>query len=185
MKNKIFAGREKELVIGIIFTVAVVIVSATIAMLGMVTPPSKTTDQVANRTKDHAESKNVTEIPAEIQHLIEKCEKRVGRWTIGGEKEIRLFVGEFTPENQQLQGKTIDGWTINVIDLTAEIERLVERPELQICGWTTAGDNLIQLFVYNLTPENQQLFGNKTIIDGWTIFVYESPKPPMGNETGG
>lgn len=70
MKIKLFAGREKALVIGIIFMVAVTIVGVTIVIFGTVTPP--TTNQEENRTQDQAESKNVTEITAEIQRLEKK-----------------------------------------------------------------------------------------------------------------
>jgi hypothetical protein len=44
------------------------------------------------------------------------------------------------------------------------------------------GTKRVDIFVGNLTPENQQLHG--TMIDGWEIYVWKSQVPPERNETG-
>jgi hypothetical protein len=62
--------------------------------------------------------------------------------------------------------------------LKSEIARLKAQPELRISGTAihrTQKD--VILWVYERTPENQQLHG--TMIDGWMIIVAESPKPSV------
>jgi len=71
----------------------------------------------------------------ELKRQREELEVKIMRWheepemQIAGEvislsrKEVVLFVHNYTPENQRLHNKTIDGWDIRVTkDLTAEEE---------------------------------------------------------------
>ena len=67
MKTKTFAGSEKALIIGIIFTVAVVI--ACIAMLGMVTPPG--TPPKGNETEKEVNYSNFTSLLEDFNDLPE------------------------------------------------------------------------------------------------------------------
>ncbi|MCW7079345.1 MAG: hypothetical protein OCU22_09520 [Canidatus Methanoxibalbensis ujae] len=107
------------------------------------------------------------------------------------EKRVDIFVYKLTPENERLNGKVINGWTMNIREdvefkreeekLNAELERLKEKPEMQIAAWSYGWDPRtgckdIEIYVYNLTPENQQLHGR--MIDGWKVYVYKSLLPP-------
>ncbi len=67
MKTKTFSGSEKALIIGIIFTVAVVI--ACIAMLGMVTPPG--TPPKGNETEKEVNYSNFTALLEDFDDLPE------------------------------------------------------------------------------------------------------------------
>ncbi len=73
----------------------------------------------------------------ELKRQREEIEAKIMRWReepemqIAGEvisfslsrKKVVLFVYNYTPENQRLHNKTIDGWDIRVTkDLTAEEE---------------------------------------------------------------
>ncbi len=118
----------------------------------------------------------------------------VTRWSVEKtKKRINIFVYELTPEREQFNGKVISGWTINVTydaeyrreeeKLNAELERLKEKPEMEIGGWVYGiddpriGNKRVDIFVGNLTPENQQLRGTR--INGWEVYgVYKSVVPP-------
>ena len=83
------------------------------------------------------------------------------------------FGREGGTENWTDTGDTIDeefAW------IRSEIDRLKKKPELQI-GATAIhrAEKTVVLWVYERTPENQQLHG--TMIDGWKIIVAESPEP--------
>ena len=62
--------------------------------------------------------------------------------------------------------------------IKSEIARLKAQPELRISGTAIhRTQKEVILWVYERTPENQQLHGTK--IDGWTIIVAESSKPSV------
>ena len=62
--------------------------------------------------------------------------------------------------------------------IRSEILKLKENPELQIAAYEIdRGIRRVTLWVYERTPDNQQL--HRTIIDGWEIIVAESPKPSV------
>lgn len=65
-----------------------------------------------------------------------------------------------------------------ILYLKSEIARLKAQPELRIGGTAIhRTQKEVILWVYERTPENQQLHG--TMIDGWKIIVAESPKPSV------
>ena len=181
--KKAFAGKRKVLIIGTVFAIAIV---GIIAIL-MVKQPNET----GKRAED-TEHELPAEIQSEIERLLLEPEMHITRWSVNtAEKRVDIFVYKLTPENERLNGKIIDGWTMNISEdiefkrevekLDAELERLKEKPEMEICGWMYGWDPRtgykdVEIFVYNLTPENQQLHG-KTI-DGWKVHVYKSLLPP-------
>jgi hypothetical protein len=62
--------------------------------------------------------------------------------------------------------------------IKSEIARLKAQPELRISGTAIhRTQKEVILWVYERTPENQQLHGR--MIDGWMIIVAESPKPSV------
>ena len=65
-----------------------------------------------------------------------------------------------------------------ILFIKSEIARLKEQPELRIAGTAIhRTQKQVILWVYERTPENQQL--HHTMIDGWEIIVAESPKPSV------
>lgn len=186
--KKAFAGKRKVLVIGTVFAIAIVSI---IAIL-MVKQPNET-----GKRAEPTENELPPEVKSEIEHLFLEPEAIVrtdiSRWSVDtAEKRIDIFVWKLTPENEQLHGKVINGWTINITydaelmkeieKRNAELERLKEIPEMQIAAWSgginpRTGYKDVEIFVYNLTPENQQLRGK--MIDGWKVRgVYKSLVPP-------
>ncbi len=185
--NKAFAGKRKVLIIGTVFAIAIVSI---IAIL-MVKQP--------NEIRERAENTE-NELPAEIKPEIERLiELGVTRWSVDRtKKRVDIFVSKLTPEREHFNGKVINGWTINVTydaeymreaeKINAELERLKEKPEMQIGGWgygiddPRTGNKRVDIMVGNLTPENQQLHGK--MIDGWEVYVWQSQVPPEVEETG-
>lgn len=184
MKAKIFAGRRKVLIIGILFAVTVTVVYAAISMLGMVTPMSKTGEEAEPKNRYSGLPDGVK---FEIQRLLLDRNVRILRWIADtADKRIDLICYRITPESQEVHGKTINGWTINVTydtelkrqaeEIGAEVMRWREEPEMQIAGeYISLSDKEVVLFVYNYTPENQRLH-NKTI-DGWKIYATKAMTP--------
>ncbi|MGB2842328.1 MAG: hypothetical protein WBC40_07620 [Halobacteriota archaeon] len=187
MKIKAFAEKRKVLILGTVFAIAIVSI---IAIL-MVKQPNEARERVEN-----TENELPVEIKLEIERLIELG---VTRWSVDRtKKRINIFVYELTPEREQFNGNVISGWTINVTydaeyrkeeeKLNAELERLKEKPAMEIGGWVYGiddpriGNKRVDIFVGNLTPENQQLHGK--MIDGWEVYVWKSQVPPERNETG-
>jgi len=61
--------------------------------------------------------------------------------------------------------------------INAEIEDLEKVPEMQIAAWMIdIGEKEVDIWVYELTPENQQL--DDTMIGEWKVNVWEDQKPP-------
>ena len=130
------------LAISIIFVIVVTVVYATIAMLDMVTPLSE--------TREEAEPKNryselPDEVKFEIQRLLLDHNVKVLGWIADtADKRIDLICYRITPESQEVHGKTLNGWTINVTydtelkrqreEIEAKIMRWREEPEMQIAG---------------------------------------------------
>lgn len=187
--KKAFTGKRKVLTLGIVFAIAIVGIVA----IFMVKQPDESKKQVEPTGQELPD-----EVRSEIERFLIEPEIHMTRWSVdAAEQRVDIFVWKLTPENERLNGKVIDGWTINITfdaelmkeeeKINAEIERLAEMPEMQIAGWSVGitpgtGDKKVEIFVYSLTPENQELDG-KTI-DGWTIHVYESLTPPKENRTG-
>jgi len=188
MMKKAFAGKRKVLIIGTVFALVI----AGIIAIFVVKQP----DEAGNRAEP-----TENELPPEVKPEIERSilELHMTRWSVDtAEKRVDIFVSKLTPENERLNGKIINGWTINVTydaeyrkeaeKINAEIERLAERPELQIGAWMygiddpRTGNKRVDIFVGNLTPENQQLHGK--MIDGWAVYVWKSQVPSGVNETG-
>ena len=181
--KKAFAGKKKVLIIGTIFVIAIV---GIIAIL-MVKQPNE-----AGKRAENTENEIPTEVKSEIERLLLEPEIHITRWSVNtAEKRVDIFVYKLTPENERLNGKIIDGWTMNISEdiefkrevekLNAELERLEEKPEMEIAGWVYGWDPRtgykdVEIFVYNLTPENQQLHGK--MIDGWKVHVWKSLLPP-------
>jgi|GEM_PF-2770129 PGF-CTERM protein len=144
---------------------------------------------------NETENGNTTWINAEIEDLEKKPELQIAGWIISsGVKEVDLWVYELTPENQQLDGTMIDGWKVNVWEdqkppedgkateeevawIRDQIEKWKENPEMQIAGTSidSSARKTVTLWVYGLTPENQQL--HRKMINGWEIIVAQSPIP--------
>ena len=173
--KKAFAGKRKVLIIGTVFAIAIVSI---IAIL-MVKQPNE-----ARERAEDTEHEFPAEIQSEIERLLLEPEIHMTRWSVDtAEKRVDIFVYKLTPENEGLNGKIINGWTMNISDdvelkreeekLNAELERLKEKPEMQIAAWRygwnpRTGYKDVEIFVYNLTPENQQLRGK--MIDGWKVY---------------
>ena len=181
--KKAFAGKRKVLIIGIVFVIVIVGIMATL----MVKQPNE-----PGKRAENSENEIPPEVKSEIERLLLEPEIHITRWSVNtAEKRVDIFVYKLTPENERLNGKIIDGWTMNISEdiefkrevekLNAELERLEEKPEMEIAGWVygwnpRTGYKEVTIFVDNLTPENQQLNG-KTI-DGWKVHVYKSLLPP-------
>ena len=175
--KKAFAGKRKVLIIGIVFVIAIVGIMATL----IVKQPNE-----VGKGAENTENEIPPEVKSEIERLLLEPEIHITRWSVNtAEKRVDIFVYKLTPENERLNGKIIDGWTMNISEdiefkrevekLDAELERLKEKPEMEICGWVISNKR-VDIFVDNLTPENQQLNG-KTI-DGWKVHVWKSLLPP-------
>jgi len=181
--KKAFAGKRKVLIMGIVFVIAIVGIMATL----IVKQPNE-----AGKRAENTENEIPTEVMSEIERLLLEPEIHITRWSVNtAEKRVDIFVYKLTPENERLNGKIIDGWTMNISEdiefkrevekLNAELERLKEKPEMEIAGWVCGWDPRtgykdVEIFVYNLTPENQQLHGK--MIDGWKVYVWKSLLPP-------
>ena len=172
--KKAFAGKRKVLIIGTVFAIAIVGIMAIL----MVKQPDE-----AGKRAEPTKNELPTEVKSEIERLILLG---VTRWSVDKtKKRINIFVDELTPEKEQFNGKVINGWAINVIydaeyrmeaeKVDAELERLKEKPEMEIGGWVISNKR-VDIFVDNLTPENQQLRGK--MIDGWKVHVWKSLLPP-------
>ncbi len=150
-----------------------------------------------NEKKEESNKKELLpKIKSEIEHLFLEPEaiNKIGttRWSVDeAEKRINIFVWELTPENEKFNGMKIDGWTINIIEdlelkkevdeINTEFEKLKEKPEMQIGTWDITidpktGSKIINVWVHDLTPENQKL--HNTTINGWIVYVYKSLIPP-------
>lgn len=187
MKNKSCKWKKKTLMSGVIFALVI----AGIMAIFVVKQPNEAGNQAGN-----AEDELPAEVLSEMEHLFLEPDAIVrtdiSRWAVDtAEKRIDIFVWKLTPENEQLNGTVIDGWTINVtydVELMeeiekrdAELERLKKIPEMQIGAWSgminpRTGYKRVNIMVRTLTPENQQL--NGTTIDGWEVYVYKSLVPP-------
>lgn len=79
---------------------------------------------------------------------------------------------ELTPENEKFNGMKIDGWTINIIEdlelkkeikeINTELEKLKEKPEMQIGTWDITidpktGSKIINMWVHDLTPRKPKI----------------------------
>ena len=173
--KKAFAGKRKVLIIGTVFAIAIV---SFLAIL-MVKQPNE-----ARERAEDTEHELPAEIKPEIERLLLEPRIHMTRWSVDtAEKRVDIFVYKLTPENERLKGKVINGWTMNITDdvelkreeekLNAELERLKEKPEMQIAAWSAGWDPRtgyrdVEIYVYNLTPENQQLRGK--MIDGWKVY---------------
>ena len=72
-----------------------------------------------NITYDAEFKRELEKLDAEMERLKKIPEMQVGAWAWGinprtGYKDVDIIVGNLTPENQQLHGKTIDGWEVHV-----------------------------------------------------------------------
>ena len=186
--KKAFAEKRKVLILGTVFAIAIVSI---IAIL-MVKQPNEIRERAEN-----TEYELPAEIRSEIERLLLEPRTHVIRWSVDkAKKRVDIFVYKLTPENERLKGKVINGWTINITydaefkreieRINAELEQLAEKPEMQIGAWSweidPRGNKRVDIFVGNLTPENQQLHGK--MIDGWEVYVWKSQVPPERNETG-
>lgn len=84
---------------------------------------------------------------------------------------VAVASAQFNHDTQETEEKEIEY-------IKSEIARLKAQPELRISGTAIhRTQKEVILWVYERTPENQQLHG--TMIDGWEIIVAESPKPSV------
>ncbi len=144
--------------------------------------------EAGNDSRNNTQGEDTAWINAEIEDLEKNPEMQIAGWTITtGLKEVDIWVYELTPENQQLDGTMIGEWKVNVWGkqkppeggeatdeeaawIKSEIEKLKEKPELQISGTSIhRAEKTVVLWVYEGTPENERLHG--TMIDGWKIIV--------------
>ena len=101
-----------------------------------------------NETGKRAEDTEPAEIQSEIERLLLEPEIHITRWSVNtAEKRVDIFVDKLTPENERLNGKIIDGWTMNISEdvefkrsrekLEVELEKLKHDPNMQIEEWFT------------------------------------------------
>jgi len=156
--------------------------------------------EAGNDSRDNTQGEDTAWINAEIEDLEKNPEMQIAGWTITtitttGLKEVDIWVYELTPENQQLDGTMIGEWKVTVWEkqkppeggeatdeeaawIKSEIGKLKEKPELQIGGTSIhRTEKTVVLWVYEGTPENQQLHG--TMIDGWKIVVAKPIEPEL------
>ena len=140
--KKAFAGKRKVLIIGTVFVIAIVGIMATL----IVKQPNE-----AGKRAENSENEIPPEVKSEIERLLLEPKIHITRWSVNtAEKRVDIFVYKLTPENEQLNGKIIDGWTMNISEdiefkrevekLNAELERLKEKPEMEIGAWSYGWD---------------------------------------------
>ncbi len=143
------------------------------------------------------------ELPLEIQEELDNVRREKGfAVTRGGvidetNRTIVLYVvGMSDKQLNRLQEKRVGNWTVtSILDIEyirkmettrAELMRLEKDPKMQIAGFTMdvgPGETEVNMWVYNLTPENQALDGQK--IHGWTIHIWKTLTPtPTGTKGG-
>ena len=104
--KKAFAGRRKVLITGIVFAIAIVDILAIL----MVKQPNE-----VGKRAENTENEIPTEVKPEIERLLLEPEIHLSRWSVDtSEKRVDIFVYKLTPENERLNGKIIDGWTMNI-----------------------------------------------------------------------
>ncbi|MDD2666127.1 MAG: hypothetical protein PHD13_06960 [Methanocellales archaeon] len=157
--------------------------------------PSDSAKAYSPNDPNETECEDIAWINSEIEGLEKKPELQIAEWVIIRKiKEVDIWVYELTPENQQLNGTRIGDWKVNVwlkqteggeatdeelAWIREQIERWKENPEMKIGGVSLdrSARKTVTLWVYERTPENQQL--HKTMIDGWKIIVAESFEPSI------
>jgi|LGVF01.1.fsa_nt_gb cytochrome c2 len=151
-------------------------------------PPEMT--KVPNETEDgKATDEEVAWIRDQIEKWEENPEMEIGATAIlRTEKTVVLWVYERTPENMQLYRKRINGWEIIVVEsamptdamptdeeiawIKDQIEKWKENPEMRVDATAILrAEKTVVLWVYERTPENQQL--HRKMINGWGIIVVE------------
>ena len=161
-----------------IWAIGILVVLATGITLGSSQPslaPEPATDEEVAWIRD------------QIEQWKENPEMKIAASAIlRTEKTVLLWVYERTPENMQLYRKRINGWEIIVVensvptDATRTDEEIAwikdqmgkwkENPELQIDATAIVhAKKTAVLWVYESTPENQQL--HRKMINGWEIIV--------------
>ena len=140
------------------------------------------------------------ELPLEIQEELDDVRREKGFAVTRGvidetNRTIVLYVvGMSDKQLNRLQEKRVGNWTVtSVPDIEyirkmettrAELMRLEKDPKMQIAGFTMdvgPGETEVNMWVYNLTPENQALDGQK--IHGWTIHIWKALTPtPTGTK---
>lgn len=101
---------------------------------------------------------------------------------------VLYVVGMSDEQRDVLQERKIDSWTVTALPDTeyitrmeaarSELMQLEQDPELQIAGFSMEvgpGENNVNMWVYNLTPENQALDGR--VVHGWTVHVWKALTP--------
>ncbi|WP_342685927.1 MULTISPECIES: hypothetical protein [unclassified Methanoculleus] len=135
------------------------------------------------------------EVREEIEHLrpYKNREFIIMRWEFDSEDKlviIRAFSIQDEKKVKAIQGKQVGGWTFTVIhdpeyekEYKKEFEQLgaelvqfqKDHPELQISGFVTSPTE-IEIWVRNLTPENEALNGtvmhNRTVLINWNAIDY-------------
>lgn len=139
---------------------------------------------------------NMTEkkLPDVISKELDRAQQEKGfyvrKWEMDtDQKKVVLFVVDMSEEQiNDLQGKKIDGWVITVTPdmeyitrmeaARSELMRLEQDPKMQIAGFSMEvgpGENNVNMWVYNHTPENQALDSKE--IHGWTVHVWVALTP--------
>jgi hypothetical protein len=145
-----------------------------------------------NETKEMKEMKE--ELPLAVQKELDNLKEEksftVIRWESDAtNRTIVLYVVEMSKEQlNTLQEKKIDNWTVTAVPDTeyitrmeaarSELMRLEQDPKMQIAGFSMEvgpGENNVNMWVYNRTPENQELNGKE--IHGWTVHVWVALTP--------
>ena len=102
--------------------------------------------------------------------------KWIGTLLVGAAVGIVLVLA--LSSSAQLNHDTPENEEEEIAYIKSEIARLKAQPELRISGTAIhRTQKEVILWVYERTPENQQL--HSTMIDGWEIIVAESPKPSV------
>ena len=137
------------------------------------------------------------ELPEDVKEEVKaiRCYSKfsISKWKFDSKnKQITIYAIDIQDKDEvdDLQAKQISNWTIKIIHDVAyeekrdqvwtELLELEENPELQIAGFDM-GAGEVNMWVYNLTPENQALDGQK--IHGWTIHIWKALTPtPTGTK---
>lgn len=146
-----------------------------------------------NYNEEEIENMTQEQLPEDVKKEIETIKLGrnrtfgISRWEFNFKNnQVVIYVFNIRDEKEvnALQGKHINNWTINVVhDVDYEKERnqawaefieLEKDPELQIAGFDMSAKD-VNMWVYNLTPENQALDGK--VIHGRTIHIYIALTP--------
>ncbi|HDS45129.1 MAG TPA: hypothetical protein ENN68_03395 [Methanomicrobia archaeon] len=134
--------------------------------------------------------RDVEKLNAELERLKEIPEMQIGAWSYGwnprtGYKHVEIIVGNLTPENQQLNGKMIDGWEAHVYKSLIPpkvmalrdpmVKERIEGKEYEVEERTKQTDRelLVDVYIYLKEPE-KTVIATVDVIKGEVIEINET-----------